>query len=830
MSSTRQRFGIAVVSAAVFLVFLIGSANAGCIGDDTGIEFGCGDTITESCTFDENMSCPTGHGLVIGANNITIDGNSYMLGGVSAGACGGLGIQRTGIYNKAHDDVVIKNLEIKKFCNGIYIKYDSDTGDRVERVTIKNCEVHHNGGDTSGDNSVHGIKAIGMFNSTIKKCKIHHNVGKGTSCEAGGNGIFLKGISGFGAWNNTITENEIYENGKGGFFTKMICKDTEVSYNKVWGNGQGGIILRCKKTTAHDIHHNNASCNHGDGIFVGGPNNTIRDNVVNNNLAGFKISPTDIVGDGDGIDMGRSDGSYYNELYENTICGNEGTDIDTYGAGSGTTGDNNTCDTCGDYHDEGETYCTYECPGETGCVAADNTVFSGGDTVTKSCTFNGNLSCPTGHGLIVGADDITINGAGYILDGVNPICAWDSVSSGILNEGYDDVAIKNLEVKNFCNGIGLRGTSSNHIENNTIENCNIHHNGNATSPSATHGIKLKYMFNSTIRNNRIHDTIAHVDPNPGCEDGGNGLFMYKGDYNLIMQNKFHNNTKGGLFMKMMPLFNNISYNELWGNGQGGIIFRCKLTDNNLVEYNKASNNYGSGIFIGGNNNTVRYNTVCNNKDGGPYYEDWVGGHGYGINMGRSDGSCYNELYGNTVCVNDFKDIFVVTGVIGNRGDENTCETTFNYDDEGTTGCTYPCFPPSIFDTGKGTYPSIFGTHKGKIIPDKDITVNRMYTHPSKGTGGHTEYVRIWNESEGIEGTGHWSGYQGDYHNVTISPTITLLKNHEYNYTIMTGSYPQIIHAREHKAKDGGNITCEEFIDANNRKYNDWIPAIKLFLW
>jgi hypothetical protein len=232
---------------------------------------------------------------------------------------------------------VIKNLEIKNFCNGIYFRYDSDTGDRVERVNIRNCDIHHNGGDTGGDNSVHGIKAIGVFDSVIKKCKIHQNTGKGTSCEAGGNGIFLMGISGSGAWNNRISRNEIYENRKGGFFTKMMCRDTEVRYNKLWGNGQGGIILRCKKSATHDIHHNNASYNYGDGIFIGGPDNNISDNVVNNNIAGSRISPTDIVGDGDGIDMGRNDGSFNNALYNNTVCFNQGTDIDTHGPGSGTT-------------------------------------------------------------------------------------------------------------------------------------------------------------------------------------------------------------------------------------------------------------------------------------------------------------------------------------------------------------------------------------------------------------------------------------------------------------------------------------------------------------
>ena len=126
----------------------------------------------------------------------------------------------------------------------------------------------------------------------------------------------------------------------------------------------------------------------------------------------------------------------------------------------------------------------------------------------------------------------------------------------------------------------------------------------------------------------------------------------------------------------------------------------------------------------------------------------------GLDMGRSDGSYYNELYENMICGNEGTDIDTYGAGSGTTGDNNTCDTTERYDDEGTTGCTYPCFAPSVFDTGEGTYPSIFGTHRGKIIPDWDITVNKMYTHPSKGTGGHTEYVRIWNESEGIEGIGN----------------------------------------------------------------------------
>ena len=132
----------------------------------------------------------------------------------------------------------------------------------------------------------------------------------------------------------------------------------------------------------------------------------------------------------------------------------------------------------------------------------------------------------------------------------------------------------------------------------------------------------------------------------------------------------------------------------------------------------------------------------------------------------------------------------------------------------------------VFDTGEGTYPSIFGMHKGEIIPDKDIVVRKMYTYPCTGTGGHAEYVKIWNSTLNVSAS--WNGYKGDWHNISFSKSFILKAGETYYYEIITGSYPQIIHASS-KEVTGGTITCDKFIDANERRYNDWIPAIKLFL-
>ncbi len=134
---------------------------------------------------------------------------------------------------------------------------------------------------------------------------------------------------------------------------------------------------------------------------------------------------------------------------------------------------------------------------------------------------------------------------------------------------------------------------------------------------------------------------------------------------------------------------------------------------------------------------------------------------------------------------------------------------------------------SVFDTGKGTYPSISGTHYGTIIAEQNISVNRIYTYPCAGTGGHTEYVKIWNETRNESVVAEWNGYIEDYHNLSFDTTLTLKKGVIYNYTITTGSYPQIIHV-PYKHVTGGNITCTRFEDVNGKEYENWLPAFRLW--
>ena len=133
-----------------------------------------------------------------------------------------------------------------------------------------------------------------------------------------------------------------------------------------------------------------------------------------------------------------------------------------------------------------------------------------------------------------------------------------------------------------------------------------------------------------------------------------------------------------------------------------------------------------------------------------------------------------------------------------------------------------------FDTGtpENPYPSISGRHYGNITLSHDVYVTSLFTRACKGTGGHTKYVKIWNDTwDGVEG--RWNGYVGNWHTIPFDDAFMLTEGETYYYHIDTGSYPQIHHKSVLDVSDG-TITCTNFTDANGVVHYDWIPAIKIF--
>jgi hypothetical protein len=97
-SITRRLTGTKRLSSGVMMLMLAGVvllvaaggaiAEHACVANGgSGDAYLCGDTVMKSCTFNGTMVCTntTEHGLIIGANNITINGANYTLRGVVTG-------------------------------------------------------------------------------------------------------------------------------------------------------------------------------------------------------------------------------------------------------------------------------------------------------------------------------------------------------------------------------------------------------------------------------------------------------------------------------------------------------------------------------------------------------------------------------------------------------------------------------------------------------------------------------------------------------------------------------------------------------------------------
>jgi parallel beta-helix repeat protein len=321
--------------------------------------------------------------------------------------------------------------------------------------------------------------------------------------------------------------------------------------------------------------------------------------------------------------------------------------------------------------------------------------------------------------------------------------------------------VNNYVISNSGDGVYLMDN----CPNSEILNNEIISNGG-------YGVYLSSSKESEIANNNI-------------DSNKNGIYLSSSGDSKITNNIVNGSDGDGLYLDNSPsnniTYNNITYNKNCGiylrsgSGLNDIYHNCFIDNGKQAEESESSNTFDKGAEIGGN-----------------YWSDHV-----------CDGDPSNGSQPYIIPPYGHKD---------------------RYPFENVSGWTLIPTPTGSFDTGSGGYPSIMGNHTGTIKPNHTVIATKMYTYPCSGTGGHTEYVKIWNST--WNATAIWDGYVGDWHNITFDCTVVLLENKKYNYTIITGSYPQIHHTNRLEINDG-EITCAAFIDANGKRHNNWIPAIRL---
>jgi parallel beta-helix repeat protein len=234
-----------------------------CLGLGAGPAFAshvnCGDIVTRDTTLDSDLvNCP-GNGIVIGADDVTLDLNGHTIDGDGVLGCDEFYACDFGVDNTAgHDGVTIENGSIREFASAVFVLEASDN--RLRRL--------------SASHNVLG----GMLLVASPGVRIEHN-----SISANGLTTDQAGLIVFDSSEIRIERNSVVENGDIGMFLVGIG-DSRVESNAVSGNPETGVGL---DGNGNEVSRNRVVRN-GEGITVGGDENTITRNHVADSRAGVE--------------------------------------------------------------------------------------------------------------------------------------------------------------------------------------------------------------------------------------------------------------------------------------------------------------------------------------------------------------------------------------------------------------------------------------------------------------------------------------------------------------------------------------------------------------
>lgn len=463
---------------------LVGTATAGCLGQTNGYNYLCGETITQSCTMNEDLTTSLPTCFTVGANNITLTGGGHRITTSYVpppGDFGGSGILLSG----GREKVTITGFTVKDFYFGI--KLSTSSSSTVTNNTVTGADfgiaLYDSTANTVSDNMVTASNYALYLNSSA-----HGNTFSGnqvTGCSTG--------IRGFDSNNNRIEGNQVSDSTFYGIgFSNS--QNTIITGNTATGNGWDGIYLY--RAPGSVIEHNQSLDNDYFGIDV----NDCSDNIIRYNL---------VSGNGDaGIHLAAD--SSDNRLIGNTSCDNIGVDVhDIHDEGDSNIGSANTCATVAGFTDSGDgvSGCTYSCG--CGCDTG-KTVFQCGETITSSCTMNCDLISFGNCFTINRTDDLVIEGNQFKITG-------NGTGRGISAAGTTGVAIKNFNLANFATGISLTRSLSPTLKPSTGNQLL----GNRLKENTVAGISLSGSTANTIRGNFLEDGATGMTLPSGA--GSNSL-------------------------------------------------------------------------------------------------------------------------------------------------------------------------------------------------------------------------------------------------------------------------------------------------------------------
>jgi len=287
-------------------------------------------------------------------------------------------------------------------------------------------------------------------------------------------------------------------------------------------------------------------------------------------------------------------------------------------------------------------------------TAASGAVLSCGQTITQSTVLDNDLSGCANNGIVIGANNITLDLNGRTVSGT----AGSGDGGGVVLVGRTGVTVRNGTVTNFDVGVVIEGGSANTVQgvnalnnisyenvpvrrggdgiailssrdnrilnNNTVNNgpysgIGIYSNVDSAHPRSTTGVSS----GNVVDGNNVSGNIQGRQPNNVVNNDNIGIRLEPGNTgNSILNNRVTNNGLDGITLFRNNTFTIVRGNAVTRNGfyrqtarrGNGIGLQIGGANDNIVENNISTQNADNGISIrnGSLRNIVRNNIAVNN--------------------------------------------------------------------------------------------------------------------------------------------------------------------------------------------------------------------------
>jgi parallel beta-helix repeat protein len=223
-----------------------------------------------------------------------------------------------------------------------------------------------------------------------------------------------------------------------------------------------------------------------------------------------------------------------------------------------------------------------------------------GDRITADTTLQQDLvNCPN-HGIVIGADGITLDLNGHLVDGDGTPAAdcnqrKEPCDFGLFNDGHDRVTVRDGSVREFAVGV-LFGTARGRARHNRVL-------GVSATRNQFTGLGIFSQVRSLVRNSSGDGSLDRE---------GSGLALGDSHHVRILNNSFRRNPHNGI-VTFDTNRNLIRGNVFSRNGDEGILVeggaRFRITRNRFVRN-------GGGITLGpSNRSVVTSNRIVGGRDG-----------------------------------------------------------------------------------------------------------------------------------------------------------------------------------------------------------------------